>query len=81
MGIAVFTLTSPLHDARAVNEATADFLGGIRERLGRDFTVMGEDFSSYGQNDLDVIFVRTGGTEGIFRRVFEDVVRPVGRFC
>lgn len=79
MGIAVFTLTSPLHDARAVNEATADFLGGIRECLGRDFTVMGDDFSSYGQNDLDVIFVRTGGTEGIFRRVFEDVVRPVGR--
>lgn len=79
MGIAVFTLTSPLHDEHAVNAATSDFLGGIRECLGRDFTVMGDDFSSYGNNDLDIIFVRTGGTEGLFRSVFDNVVKSLHR--
>lgn len=76
MRIAVFTLTSPLHDQQAVNEVTSGFLDGIRRHSDLEFVLKGDDFSSYGQNDLDVIFVRTGGTEGLFRDLFERVIGP-----
>lgn len=61
---AIYTLTSPLHDPAVVEKATEAFLG----QLGTDLTVRGDDFSDYGQWPLSIIFVRTGGTEGLFRR-------------
>ena len=65
MDIAIYTLTSELHDEEAVAAVTQEFLGS----LGIEYTLRGNDYSDYGQHALYVIYVRTGGTEGIFKRL------------
>ena len=65
MKIAIYTLTSELHDEQAVGTMTTAFLGS----LGMDYVLKGNDYSDYGNSALSVIYVRTGGTEGIFRRL------------
>ncbi len=77
MKIAIYALTSALHDEEAVASVTKAFLGS----LGIDYEWRGDDFSDYGSHALDLIYVRTGGTEGIFLKrapqVFARAQRPV----
>ena len=73
MNISLYTLTSPLHDENAVNAASAEFLEDIESRLGCTMNFRGPDFSAYGIEGLDVIYVRTGGTEGLFKEVFPNL--------
>ena len=63
--IAVYTLTSPLHDLSAIKEATIRFL----DELDLHYTFCDADYTDYGSHALDVIFVRTGGTEMLFRQL------------
>ena len=70
MTISLYTLTSSLHDKSAVDAVSRDFLSSIESVLGYEFRFRGDDFASYGQSDLDVIFIRTGGSEGLFKQVF-----------
>ena len=63
--IAIYTLTSELHDEKAVADVTRDFLSN----LGVDFVLKGNNYADYGNRALSVIYVRTGGTEGIFREL------------
>ena len=70
MNISLYTLTSPLHDENAVNAASADFLNEIEAELGSHMAFHGPDFAEYGSGALDVIYVRTGGTEGLFKEVY-----------
>ena len=63
MSIAIYTLTSELHDEKAVGMMTKEFLGS----LDIDYEFMGCDYATYGSHSLDLLYVRTGGTEGIFR--------------
>lgn len=70
MNIALYTLTSPLHDEAAVNAVSGAFISEIEDSLGIRFDFRGNDFSGYGESDLDIIFVRTGGTEGLFKEIF-----------
>ncbi|WP_033147670.1 hypothetical protein [Prevotella sp. P6B1] len=65
MDIAIYTLTSELHDENAVGAVTQEFLGS----LGIDYTLKGSDYADFGKSTLSVIYVRTGGTEGIFKRL------------
>lgn len=84
MDIGLYTLTSALHDPQALNTASAAFIAEIeRELAGRTdkdapyrFVWKGSDFSDYGSGHLDVIYVRTGGTEGQFREAFHSFIRP-----
>lgn len=75
MKTAIYTLTSPLHDVQAVDQATQVFLRG----LGIDYDFCGEDYATYGTHPLDLIFVRTGGTEAVFRRLLADLRQRSGR--
>ena len=68
--IAVYTLTSELHDPQTVERATSVFL----DTLQLDYDYRGGDFAGYGSHPLSVIFVRTGGTEGIFRRLLPQLL-------
>ena len=68
--IAIYTLTSPLHDEEAVNAVSAEFIRNIENRLGEQMLLCGPDFSDYGTHVLDLIYVRTGGTEGIFKEIY-----------
>lgn len=74
--IAIYTLTSELHDAQAVGAMTQEFLASLREC---SYDLMGADYTSYGQHTLDLIFVRTGGTEGIFKRLLPQLLQQSSR--
>lgn len=61
--IAIYPLTSALHDPQAVAALTQEFLSS----LDLPYDLKDNDFADYGSHDLDLIFVRTGGTEGVFK--------------
>ena len=67
--IAIYTITSSLHDEKAVAEVSDAFLSS----LGVDYTFCGSDFSTFGQFPLPLIYVRTGGAEGIFKALFPKI--------
>ena len=65
MSIAIYTLTSELHDEKAVDAVTREFLNS----LDVAYEFKGSNYADYGSHSLDLIYVRTGGTEGIFKRL------------
>lgn len=67
--ISIYTLISSLHDESAVTKVTAEFLNS----LDIDYTLCGADFATYGEDELSLIYVRTGGTENLFKEVAERV--------
>lgn len=68
--IAIYALTSALHDPQSVAALTEEFLSGLH--ISYDWK--GDDFTDYGSHDLNLIYVRTGGTEGIFQRLMPQLV-------
>ena len=74
--IAIFTLTSQLHDEQAVAASTREFL----DSLGIEYEMKGADYAEYGQSPLSLIYVRTGGTEGIFRQLLPQLRRNAQPF-
>ena len=66
----IYTLTSELHDEQAVDAVTKDFL----QSIGMEYELKGSDYADYGQDGLSLIYVRTGGTEGIFLRLLPDLL-------
>ena len=75
MNTAIYTLTSELHDEQAVSTVTREFL----ESLHIDYDLKGNDYSTYGHDALSLIYVRTGGTEGIFRRLLPSLLEKSDR--
>ena len=73
--VQIFTLTSELHDEQAVNAVTKDFL----ESIGMEYELKGNDYADYGKDGLNLIYVRTGGTEGIFLRLLPDLLKKSNR--
>ena len=73
--IKVYTVTSPLHDEQAVNAVTAAFL----KSLSVEYDFKGADFTDYGDGGLDLIYVRTGGTEGVFKQLLPLLTRKSNR--
>ena len=71
MEIAIYTLTSTLHDPQAVDALTREFLSSLHI----PYILKGDDFSDYGSHDLNVIYVRTGGTEGIFQKLMPELIQ------
>lgn len=69
--ISIYTLTSALHDEQAVSCATQQFLSSLQI----EYAYKGEDYSDYGEATLNLIFVRTGGTEGIFKTLLPQLQR------
>lgn len=63
--IAIYTITSGLHDEESVRSISDSFLSEIFPTGKYDFR--GADFGSFGEHPLNLIYVRTGGAEGIFK--------------
>lgn len=77
--IAIYTITSGLHDEHSVSRISDEFLRGIFPDGGYAFK--GADFSDFGSADLNLIYVRTGGAEGIFKSLLADMLaKGVRRF-
>ncbi|MCR4602505.1 MAG: hypothetical protein K5683_03080 [Prevotella sp.] len=68
--IAIYTLTSALHDEQAIAQETESFLGSI----DINYCFRGSDYSDYGSHPLCLIYIRTGGTEGIFRQLLPQLL-------
>ena len=70
--IAVYTITSGLHDEASVSKISDEFLKGVFPE--GDFVLRGADFSDFGTHTLDLIYVRTGGAEGIFKALLPEML-------
>lgn len=79
----LYAISSLLHSELSGSACEDPFIKDIEAALGTRFTFRGDDFSSYGTDgDSDIIYVRTGGTEGLFRSAFEkngELVIPGGK--
>ncbi len=73
--IAIYTLTSFLHDETAVNAVTKEFLASLQT----DVQLIGNDYSTFGDHALNLIYVRTGGTEGIFLKLLPELLKRYQR--
>ena len=62
--IAIYSITSELHNAEAVRDATNEFL----HSLNIEYLWRGDNFPDFGSHTLHLIYVCTGGTEGIFMK-------------
>ena len=79
MSTAVYTITSGLHDEAAVSRLSDAFLSGVFP--DGDFIFRGSDFSDFGTHTLDLIYVRTGGAEGIFKALLPEMLaRGIERY-
>ena len=75
-GTGLYTLTSGLHSEVMPDASEERFIMDIMA-AGAEFDFCGEDFSRYGSHDVELIYVRTGGTENAFKAVFPRLDGPV----
>lgn len=75
--IAIYSLTSSLHNEVHPDGSREPFIKDIISSLGEAADFCGQDFSSYGTHQLDLIYVRTGGTENAFMEVYPGIKGPV----
>lgn len=66
----LYSLTSGLHSETVAEPADERFIQDIEEALGEAFEFGSTDFSEYSRTRNNIIYVRTGGTEGIFKSIF-----------
>ena len=77
--IAIYAITSGLHDEQSVAKISDAFLRGIFPDGGFDFR--GDNFQDFGSHTLDLIYVRTGGAEGIFKSLLPEMLaRGIERY-
>ena len=70
MNIPLYTLVSSLH-AEALDDVSQDpFIQAIEKEGNVSFDVRGNDFSRWNVWENSLIYIRTGGTEGLFREVY-----------
>lgn len=67
MKTALFSITSSLHREVPLSPLEEKFIQDIESYLEEPFIHSGSDFSRYTAGNRNVIYIRTGGTEGIFK--------------
>ncbi|MBO4635327.1 MAG: hypothetical protein J5669_08160 [Bacteroidales bacterium] len=76
---AIYTITSSLHDEASVSRLSDEFLSSVFP--DGDYEFKGADFSDFGTHTLDLIYVRTGGAEGIFKSLLPEMLaRGIERY-
>jgi L-fucose isomerase-like protein len=75
----IYTITSGLHNEESVARLSDEFLNGIFPE--GEYIFKGADFQDFGTGELDLIYVRTGGAEGIFKGLLPEMLaRGVDKF-
>ena len=76
---AVYTITSGLHDEQSVRKISDQFLSDVFPE--GNFEFKGPDFKDFGTHSLELIYVRTGGAEGIFKNLLPEMLaRGIERY-
>ena len=70
MDVSLYTLTSGLHTEMDEDVRKEPFIQDVKAALGCSFDIAGNDFTAYGTHPCELIYVRTGGTEGLFKDTF-----------
>ena len=70
MKIPLYTIASSLHAEALVDVSKDPFIRAIEKEDGVSFDVRGNDFSRWNVWENGLIYIRTGGTEGLFREVY-----------
>ena len=70
--INIFTITSGVHNEESVERLSDEFLKGVFPE--GDFEFRGASFRDFGTGGLDLIYVRTGGAEGIFKGLLPEML-------
>ena len=73
----LYSLTSDLHSETPLTASQEAFIKSVEKAVGAPFTHKDSDFSSYDKTENNIIFLRTGGTEGIFKSIFSPDGRPI----
>ena len=73
----LYSLTSDLHSETPLTASQEAFIKSVEKAVGAPFTHKDSDFSSYDKTENNIIYVRTGGTEGIFKSIFHPDGRPI----
>ena len=74
----LYTLTSSLHGEMTPDPRQEPFIREIEAALGAAFDCRGDVFSGYGAGAPELIYIRTGGTEGLFlEKVAPHLVRAL----
>ena len=73
MNISLYTLSSSLHNQVELDASSREFIAEIEAELGFSLNLKAQDFSDYGQSELELIYVRTGGTESIFKEFLPQI--------
>ena len=73
----LYSLTSDLHSETPLTASQEAFIKSVEKAVGAPFTHKDSDFSSYDKTENNIIYVRTGGTEGIFKSIFRTDGRPI----
>lgn len=74
--VGIFTITSAIQNKEQLEQDSQDFLKKIEKQVEFEFVDKGSDFSSFGSYDLNLIFIRTGGTEGSFKQLYPTLKAP-----
>ena len=76
---AIYTITSGLHNESEVSRLSDQFLASVFP--DGDFEYCGSNFQDFGTHSLDLIYVRTGGAEGIFKSLLPEMLaRGIDRY-
>lgn len=73
--IALLEIIADLHAGRHMDQVTQDFVQEIAEGLGMD-ALPRVSIDQIDQVMLPIIFIRSGGTEGLFKAMFEQLSEP-----
>ena len=70
MQITIYPVTSPIHDKKQIDSSTGTFIAALEKELSQAVSLMSEGSALLPDSDLDMFFIRTGGTENIFLKRF-----------
>jgi len=74
MAINIRYLSSAIHDEKKIEQAKFNFINRLEDELGEKFNE--SSFENVNDEDLNLIFVVTGGVEGKFKEIYKKLKGP-----
>lgn len=71
MKLALLEVIADLHVNKAYDAATEEFLQSLATAVGQPLQPVSQD--QLADTDLPLIFIRSGGTEGLFKALYESL--------
>jgi len=68
MKIGYLCFTSFIHNEESIRQQSDSFITALKDLSGHDFVEINE--SEWGKQDLSVVFIRSGGTENMFKEFY-----------